>query len=54
MDFYLNLKQMHVKFLTILYDLFPPCRLEVLNEQRSGVVQMVKLAEKERENLEVL
>lgn len=28
-------------------------RLEVLNERRSGVVQMVKLAEKERDNLEV-
>lgn len=28
-------------------------RLEVLNEKRSGVVQMVKLAEKERESLEV-
>jgi len=29
-------------------------RLESLNEKRSGVVQMVKLAEKERDNLEVL
>lgn len=28
-------------------------RLETLNEKRSGVVQMVKLAEKERDNLEV-
>lgn len=30
------------------------CRLESLNEKRSGVVQMVKLAEKERDSLEVL
>ena len=29
------------------------CRLESLNEKRSGVIQMVKLAEKERDNLEV-
>lgn len=29
------------------------CRLESLNEKRSGVVQMVKLAEKERDSLEV-
>lgn len=29
-------------------------RLETLNEKRSGVVQMVKLAEKERDGLEVL
>lgn len=28
-------------------------RLESLNEKRSGVVQMVKLAEKERDALEV-
>lgn len=28
-------------------------RLESLNEKRSGVVQMVKLAEKERDSLEV-
>lgn len=28
-------------------------RLEALNERRSGVVQMVKLAEKERDSLEV-
>lgn len=28
-------------------------RLETLNEKRSGIVQMVKLAEKERDNLEV-
>lgn len=28
-------------------------RLETLNEKRSGVVQMVKLAEKERDSLEV-
>lgn len=28
-------------------------RLESLNEKRSGVVQMVKLAEKERDGLEV-
>lgn len=28
-------------------------RLEALNERRSGVVQMVKLAEKERDGLEV-
>lgn len=45
---------MLVKFLTKLYVVFPPCRLEVLNEKRSGVVQMVKLAEKERDSLEVL
>lgn len=29
------------------------CRLEALNEKRTGVVQMVKLAEKERDGLEV-
>jgi len=28
-------------------------RLEVLNDKRSGAVQMVKLAEKERDSLEV-
>lgn len=28
-------------------------RLESLNDERSGVVQMVKLAEKERDGLEV-
>lgn len=28
-------------------------RLESLNEKRSGVVQMVKLAEKDRDSLEV-
>lgn len=33
--------------------LFIVDRLEVLNEKRSGVVQMVKLAEKERNSLEV-
>lgn len=32
---------------------FPFYRLETLNEKRSGVVQMVKLAEKERDSLEV-
>lgn len=32
---------------------FDSCRLEALNERRSGVVQMVKLAEKERDSLEV-
>ena len=33
----------------------PACvnRLEDLNERRSGVVQMVKLAENERDSLEV-
>lgn len=29
------------------------CRLEALNDKRSIVVQMVKLAEKERDSLEV-
>lgn len=33
--------------------LLPFCRLEALNDKRSSVVQMVKLAEKERDSLEV-
>lgn len=37
----------------MLFDSFQIFRLEALGEKRSGVVQMVKLAEKERESLEV-
>lgn len=43
----------HILAVQVLSNCFQPFRLEALNEKRSGVVQMVKLAEKEREGLEV-
>lgn len=47
-----KLRRTHRQFKCSLSFLSP--RLEVLNEKRTGVVQMVKLAEKERESLEVI
>lgn len=43
----------HLLAVQIFSNCFQPFRLEALNEKRSGVVQMVKLAAKEREGLEV-
>lgn len=44
---------MYIFVIEYLSNSFLSFRLEELNEKRSGVVQMVKLAEKERESLEV-
>lgn len=44
---------MYIFVTEYLFNSFPSFRVEELNEKRSGVVQMVKLAEKERESLEV-
>lgn len=46
-----KLRRTHKQFKSSVSFLSP--RLEELNEKRTGVVQMVKLAEKERESLEV-
>lgn len=42
------------KFAVLVLIFYFSYRLEALNERRSGVVQMVKLAEKERHSLEVI
>lgn len=46
-------QNVYIFLIQYLSDSFLSFRLEELNEKRSGVVQMVKLAEKERESLEV-